>query len=307
LGRVAGAPEAAILETIARLHLDAFEITLRDIKEVGIEQLHALSVAVGWPHRENDWRTLLDLGQGIAAVDEIGRVVGTVMWLRYGVDFTMVSMLIASPRLQEYGAGRRLMERVHELNKGSAFGLTATRAARRLYRSMGYGQEQKILQCQGQVALGGLPSFKLEGYVRPVHCDDHESLLKLDRSAVGHDRSAVFRRLLPESKGYVLVRNETVVAFALSRRFGRGRVIGPVVAATQDDAIAVSLPHVEAHAGSFLRADTPASNITFTNFLVASGMRIYDTVTSMGLTCAPFKPGNSDGPRRIALASQALG
>ncbi len=299
-------PEAAILETIAQLHLDAFKITLRDIGEIDVVQLHALSVAVGWPHRDSDWRVLLDLGQGIAAVDEIGRVVGTVMWQRYGAGFTMVGMLITSPRLQEHGAGRWLMERAHELNPGSAFGLTATHAARRLYRSMGYGHEQKILQCQGQV-VGSPPSVRVEGTVRAMRAEDRERLLSLDRAATGCDRSAVFRRILPVSKGQVLVRNDEIVAFALCRRFGRERVIGPVIASAQEDAIAVCQPFVELHAGSFLRVDTPASHTAFVDFIVASGMQIYDSVTSMGLGRAPYAPVDPHGPRRMALASQALG
>lgn len=293
---------------MARLHLDTFELALRDIRDVGTEKLHALSVAVGWPHREGDWQTLLDLGQGIATVDEIGRVVGTVMWLRYGPDLTMICMLITTPRLQEQGAGRWLMERAHELNgAASRFILTATRDARRLYRSMGYSHEQKILQCQGQVAPSGSAGCKVHGIVRPISFDDHESLLRLDSVASGYDRSAVFRRVLPEATGHALVRNDEIVAFALCRRFGRGHVIGPVIAATEDDAIAVALPHVTAHAGSFLRADALASNAAFTDFLVANGMQIHDTVTSMGLKAVPFQAVDPAGPRRIALVSQALG
>jgi hypothetical protein len=84
-------------------------------------------------------------------------------------------------------------------------------------------------------------------------------------------------------------------------------VIGPVVAATEVDAIAVARPHVEARAGSFLRADTPACNTAFTNFLVAHGMQIHASTTSMGLGRAPYMPAAPGGPRRIALASQALG
>ncbi len=294
------------METIAQLHLDAFDITLRDIGGIDVEQLHALSVAVGWPHRDGDWRTLLDLGQGIAAVDEIGRVIGTVMWLRYGPGFTMVGMLITSPRLQEHGAGRWLMERAHELNRGSAFGLTATHAARRLYRSMGYGYERKILQCQGQVV--GIPApVRVEGTVRAIRAEDHESLLSLDREAMGCDRSVVFRHILPVSTGQVLVREGRIVAFALCRRFGRERVIGPVVASTEAEAIAVCRPFVELHMGSFLRVDTLDCHKMFADFLVASGMQIYDSVTSMGLGRAPFMPEATDGARRIALASQALG
>jgi GNAT superfamily N-acetyltransferase len=295
-----------IVETMGRLHLDPFEITLKDIGEVDVEQLHTLSVAVGWPHRDDDWRTLLELGQGIAAVDDIGRVVGSVMWLRYGPGFTMVGMLITSPRLQEQGAGRWLMERVHALNPGSAFGLTATHAARRLYRSMGYGYEEKVLQCQGHL-VGVPPSVAARGLLRAVTADDHASIIRLDRAALGCDRSGVLARLLAVSDGQVLVRDGEIVAFALCRRFGRERVLGPVVAAREGDAIAVSRPHVQAQLGGFLRADTPESNTAFTEFLVGSGMQIYDSVTAMGLGRAAYRPAVPDGPRRIALASQALG
>lgn len=301
------------LETIARLHIDTFELTLRDIREVDPKLLHALSVSVGWPHRDNDWQMLLDLGQGLAAVDEIGRVVGTVMWLRYGADFAMVCMLITLPRLQEQGAGRWLMEKAHELNEGAVFGLNATREAKRLYRSLGYGYEQKILRCQGEARPEAFASgmavhpVKVEGLIRAAAASDRESLLRLDLAATGYDRSIAYQALLPVSRGQVLVRNDEIVAFSLCRPFGRGHVIGPIIAASEDDAIAVSRAHVVAHAGSFLRADTPASNTAFTNFLVGSGMQIHDSATSMAFGRAPFKPLTPAGPRRIALASQAIG
>ncbi|UZF94849.1 GNAT family N-acetyltransferase [Bosea sp. NBC_00550] len=301
------------METIARLKIDTFELTLLDIKQVDPQLLHALSISVGWPHRNSDWQMLLELGQGLAAVDEIGRVVGTVMWLRYEADFAMVCMLITLPRLQEQGAGRWLMEKAHELNEGAVFGLNATREAKRLYRSLGYGYEQKILRYQGQVtperrATGmATHSPKAEGLVRPVAASDYDSLLRLDHAATGHDRSIVFQALLPGSSGQVLIRNDEIAAFALCRPFGRGHVLGPIVAASEDDGIAVSRPHVEAHAGSFLRADTPANNSVFTNFLIESGMQIHDSATSMGLGRAPFAPRSANGPRRIALASQAIG
>lgn len=60
-----------------RLAIDAFEIRLVDIRTVDIVQLHALSIAVRWPHRAEDWQFLLDNGQGLAALDEIGRVLGS--------------------------------------------------------------------------------------------------------------------------------------------------------------------------------------------------------------------------------------
>lgn len=301
------------METIAQLHIDTFELTLRDIREVDPELLHALSVSVGWPHRDSDWQILLQLGSGLAAVDEIGRVVGTVMWLRYGCDFAMVCMLITLPRLQEQGAGRWLMDRAHQLNPGVTFGLNATREAKRLYRTLGYGYEQKVLRCQGEAApdRSSTDAFAasrlIEGSIRPTTAGDHGILERLDRAATGHDRSTVFDALLPLSQGRALIRNDEIVAFALCRPFGRGHVIGPVIAASESDAIAVSRPFVDVHAGRFLRADTPACNAAFTKFLVGNGMQIHDNATSMGLGRAPFTPADPKGVRRITLASQALG
>jgi GNAT superfamily N-acetyltransferase len=305
--------EACDLETIARLHLDTLELSIRDIKQVDPTLLHALSVSVGWPHRQGDWQMLLGLGEGLAAVDEIGRVVGSVMWLRYEPNFAMICMLITQPRLQEQGAGNWLMAKAHELNPGAVLGLTATREALRLYRSLGYGHEQAILQCQGEAipsrpsAGDSLPVQPVEGSLRALDPADHDALMRLDRDALGVDRAAVLRALLPVSKGHVLVRNEELVAFALCRPFGRGHVIGPVIAASESDAIAVSRPYVEAHAGRFLRADTPSSNTAFASFLMASGLQVHDSTTSMGRGGAPYQPVVQGGPRRIALASQALG
>jgi hypothetical protein len=66
------------------LAIDAFDVRLSDIDTVNIDQLHALSIGVGWPHRAEDWQFLRNVGRGIAASDEIGRVLGDVVsaWIR---------------------------------------------------------------------------------------------------------------------------------------------------------------------------------------------------------------------------------
>jgi hypothetical protein len=76
------------------LTIDAFEARAVDIDTVELDQLHALSIGVGWPHRAEDWQSLRDVGHGIVAHDEIGRVLGSAMWFPHGRDFSTVGMVI---------------------------------------------------------------------------------------------------------------------------------------------------------------------------------------------------------------------
>lgn len=284
--------------------LDPFELSLRDIAGVGLDQLHALTVGVSWPHRAGDWAMLRELGEGLVLVDEIGRVVSSIMWWRYGDDFTMVGMLVTSPRLQEHGAGQWLMAEAHRRNPGRRLGLTATRAARRLYRSLGYGFEEPVWQCQG---IARPPGAEAAEGLREATVDDLPALLRLDRLALGCDRGPVLARLLAESRTCVLERGGAVVAFSMCRAFGRGYLVGPVVAAEEQDAIAVTHPHLREHAGGFLRVDMPAAAAAYGAEMLRCGLPVYDSVTTMGLHGPPLPPARPGAPRRFGLASQALG
>lgn len=62
------------------VRVKSFELVAQDISDVDPHLLHALSAGVGWPHRPTDWDSLRQVGQGIAVVDEIGRVFGSAMW-----------------------------------------------------------------------------------------------------------------------------------------------------------------------------------------------------------------------------------
>jgi GNAT superfamily N-acetyltransferase len=290
--------------------LSSFKLKLADIANVELAKLHALSIGIGWPHRAEDWQMLRDMGRGIVALDEIGRALGTAMWFPYGPDFATIGMVITSPRLQAYGAGRWMMEHVLAQAGPRDLGLNATRAARRLYLSMGFTATKTVYQCQGEaVALEAAPP-PAGATLRNVVPADLAELVALDRSAYDVDRSALLALLLEDSKGVALLHRKRIRAFALCRRFGRGHVIGPVVAETDEDAIAVTRPHVLDHAGRFLRLDTRQQAGAFPDFLARSGLRIFDTVTSMWLgrpsTVGEGKPGGKR-PLIYALASQTLG
>lgn len=290
--------------------IDSFEMRIADINNVDLDQLHALSIAVGWPHRAEDWQFLREFGQGIAALDEIGRLLGSAMWFPYSEHFATIGMVITSPRLQANGAGQWLMSHVLERVAGRDLGLNATRAARRLYRSLDFSQEAIVYQCNGEAIFPPDVEPPSGRMLRAVAFADLDRIAELDSSAFGAERKALLARLLAYSKGIGLIRDGKMEAFSLCRPFGRGHVVGPVVAANDADAIAVVRPHVAEHAGSFLRLDTRERGGAFCNFLSRCGLPVYDTVTTMSLGrpwLAVTKREALREPRTYALASQALG
>lgn len=86
--------------------------------------------------------------------------------------------------------------------------------------------------------------------------------------------------------------------------FGKGRVIGPMVAEQADVAMMLAAEFIRAHAGTFLRLDTIVEDDKFEAFASAAGLGIYNTVTDMRL--GRFRRATS-GPQTFALAMQSLG
>jgi len=290
--------------------LDSFEIEIRDIKSVELAQLHVLSIGVSWPHRAEDWWMLRETGRGVAALDEIGRVLGSAMWFPFAEDFASVGMVITSPRLQAHGAARWLMDRVLLETGDRSLILNSTRAARRLYLSMGFIAEATVYQCQSLASPPPSAPLPDGASLRGVGNADLPELVELDRKAYGADRTALMKRLTANSKGVALLRSGRIAAFSLCRPFGRGHVIGPVVAANDADATAVTRPHVADHVGRFLRVDTSQSGGAFFALLARSGLPVFDTVTTMSLGRRwTTQKWTADGARPIiyALAAQALG
>jgi GNAT superfamily N-acetyltransferase len=292
------------------LNVDAFATRVDDIRDVELERLHALSISVGWPHRAEDWRFLLEFGKGIVALDEIGRVIGSAMWFTHGTDFATIGMVITLPRLQTNGTAQWLMQHVLTEVAGRDLRLNATRAARRLYRYLHFQPEKTVFQCQGIVRLAGdALETAVNGQVEPLAPEDLPVVIASDAAAFGVRRGILIDRLFDQSTGYGLYRDGALAAFALCRPFGRGDVVGPVVAANDEDAIAVVGPHIAAHDGMFLRLDTHFSTGAFATLLSQSGLPVYDTVLTMSLgkRLAEFAP---DGPVPLVtygLASQTLG
>ena len=289
-------------QTSKRLH--AYELTLRDLQDNDIGKLHQLSVGVGWPHRPDDLQMLLKVGKGFVGCDKIGRIVGSAMWFPMGNDFATIGMVITSPRLQAQGGGGWLMDHVMEQCSGRRLQIIAPRVAYRLADALDFKTTAVVHQHQGVAIAPGEISGSAGTRVRPLETTDLADIARLDLAAFGADRTDILKELLDHSDGTVLERDGRLAGFSLCRRFGRGHVVGPIVARDTADAIVLTAPHVARHVGSFLRVDTTQLEGGYTEFLNRCGMKEYDRVTVMTL---PYAAPADSGVYTFALVNQSLG
>ncbi|WP_343315854.1 GNAT family N-acetyltransferase [Brucella sp. BE17] len=288
------------------VQLKSFELVASDIANVDVNLLHALSMGVRWPHRPNDWQQTLQTGQGIVAVDGIGRVFGSAMWFPYGDDFATIGMVITSPRMQAQGNGRWLMEQVLERCTGRNLSLNATEAAYNLYTSMGFRDEAIVYQCQGEVALA-LPQLPpLEGELVPLSAEHLDAIAKLDEVAFGVNRIQLLKLIADKANIYGLRRNDQFVGFSFCREFGRGKFIGPIIANDDYDAIQLVAVHLQGLKRKFVRVDTRENYGAFADYIAQCGLGIFGTVTTMSKG-KPFLNRRTGEPWVFGLAAHGWG
>lgn len=263
------------------VRVKSFELVAKDINDVDVKLLHALSIGVGWPHRPKDLDFLRRAGHGIVAVDGIDRVFGSAMWFPYSQEFATIGLVITSPRTQAQGTGRWLMEQVFERCGDRNLTLNSTHAAYHLYLSLGFTKEATVYLWQGEIVSPPPPVPTLAGELSSLSTANIGEIAALDERAFGTNRQKLLALLSEGASISVLRRGGEAVGFSMKREFGRGHVIGPIVASNDCDAIHLTAVHLKDLAGQFIRVDTREQTGLFADFLQQSRLGMTDTVTTM--------------------------
>lgn len=265
-----------------------------------LEQAQGLSQALKWPYRLEDWQFAFGLGRGFA-VEADGKLLGTALWWPYGDDFATVGMIIVSPDAQRQGIGGRLMAALLADAAGRRITLITTKDGEPLYTRLGFARCGFITQ--HQAVLEKVPAIDASVPVRAATADDRAAIDAVDAAASGMDRRVLLDALLGVADTVVVERDGAISGYGCVRRWGRGVVIGPIVAANAHDARAVVAVLASAHEGEFVRIDvTDTSGLA--PWLVGIGLPQVDRAPIMALGAPPV---SAPGAMLVALSNQSLG
>lgn len=277
------------------------QIVLREMTLADLPRAEELSTEQSWPHRMEDWDLFFELGEGLIAESE-GQIVGTIMAWRFGGNIASIGMVIVTPTRQGAGIGRQLMEAMLARLDGYTVMLNATAEGLPLYTRFGFVPHATVHQHQGLAPTMPLASLRPGERVRPMGADD-EMLAAMYNEAVGMDRTAYLERCTRDSQATILTREHEPVGFSLLRRFGRGRVVAPVVAENLGGAQALVTHWLGAKAGKFCRLDA-AGGTGMSEWLEDIGLPCVGTVTTMVRGTPPSPAGKA---RIFAVIGQAFG
>ncbi|WP_316164512.1 MULTISPECIES: GNAT family N-acetyltransferase [unclassified Bradyrhizobium] len=259
-----------------------------------------LSQQVRWPHRREDWQMALALSKGCVAVAADGRVIGTVLMTPYGQDAGTINMVIVDEAERGKGLGRCLMQQAMALAGERRLQLVATEDGLLLYEKLGFHRSGEIVQHQGHLA----EAVAQPDAVRAATPDDIAVITALDIAAFGADRRDLIAHIASIGEFAVLERQGRAAGFAALRHFGRGLVIGPVVAFSSEDAKSLVAHFLAGRQGKFIRVDT-GSETGLAPWLGGLGL------DHVGGGIVMLRPAAGHTRRRaptsFALASQAFG
>lgn len=276
----------------------ASDITIVDLGPADAVEAQRLSQQEAWPHRLEDWQFLLQISRGFGAVCQ-GKLVGTALLTPYGDTAATCNMIIVDPAMRGLGVGRRLVEQLLDRAGGRECRLVATQSGLPLYEKLGFAATGEIRQYQGIVSAASIAVEVTEA----THAD-LPKLIAFDAVAHGLDRSALMT-LLIEERPFLLSRDQSGLrGFVSCRPFGRGHILGPLVARDDETFRRLLAASIARHDGQFLRVDLTDAAV---DVALVEAAGLVHVGGGIAMTRSGTQSATPSGTAHVyALASQAL-
>lgn len=256
-------------------------IQLRTMQPADLEQGYRLSQQVSWPHRQADWEQALALGEGIVAENAQGVVGCAILW-PWGEERSTLGLVIVDPSCQGQGIGKKLMEGLLEKVPGGNVRLHATEMGKGLYEKYGFVVQCSVFQHQiAQLPEIAAPQLDAGEVIRPLREEELPALIESDYQSHGLLRPALWQDLFRSAEALLVLEKEgKAQGYMTLRKFGRGHVIGPMLAVDQPSAEKLFCYGASQLTGQFVRIDT-YGNTPFSDWLTAQGLPTVDAPLMM--------------------------
>lgn len=215
-----------------------------------------------WNQTFDDWRVFFTSGTIYVVRGEAGRIVASGAVLPMGESrpgylaavtgrgVAWISMILVAPSCRGRGLGRAVFRQCveHIRAQGRIAMLDATPAGEALYRQFGFDVLWRLTRWRREAVVASATAAEASA----AACD-LDSLLELDREALGFSRGAVLRALVERPDSRCLQHAQAV---AVVRSGRTAHHIGPLLATSEAAAVAVLREAAACHAGALL-VDVP--------------------------------------------------
>jgi GNAT superfamily N-acetyltransferase len=257
-----------------------------------------LSDEAGWNQTLEDWRIFIEQGKTIGFRAPDGHLVATGAALPYQSLFGFVSMILVTQSWRRRGLATSLLHSciAHLREPKLTPMLDATPAGAAVYRQHGF---QDIFSLDRWELLHRPLTFNPP----PLgSANSAEVIANLDAKALGTSRRPVLARFLERDGARAFLKPEHT-GFALLRRGRRASQVGPIVAATQRQAIEL-LDQAFGTVSGAVFIDVPSAWTEIGDWLTQRGGRIQRSFSRMALhRSQPF----GDPARLFAVAGPEFG
>jgi GNAT superfamily N-acetyltransferase len=240
------------------------------IVRLGPDDAHAglaLSAEAHWNQNEADWRFFLGQGTVFGVRDNDGQLVASAALLPYTSGNAWISMVLVTASWRRRGLATKLVDAclAAAANQGLTTWLDATPAGATVYGPLGFTPTMQLKRLR----LANAMSTKAEApaSLSPLGIDEFTAR---DRLAMGFDRSTLLREVSGRLASRLLSSGK---ALALVRDGRKARHIGPLLADSADQALAVVNEIVRSENGPLL-IDAVNEQEAFLKGLTASGWTI---------------------------------
>lgn len=187
-----------------------------------------------------DWQFLIENPENVcvAALDG-ATVIGTATAIRYKNYVAWIGMVLVDRNYRGMGVSKMLLSSLFEqLKLCRSIKLDATPAGQSVYQKFGFKDEYLINRMTTTSVLPGDLIKGEWGQVENAQNVDVQEIVEYDQRVFGANRKELIAYLVHQyaHKALVLRRNGSVVGFALGREGTHFHHIGPVMAASAEEA-----------------------------------------------------------------------